>query len=55
MIYGNYLDPRGKPPKKYNPLAEGGRSSNPKDEAKRLFARGQDLMRDIRAVHRGSK
>ena len=50
--FGNMLDPRGKPVKKYDPLKHGGDSSNPETEAKRLVGRGQKLLTAIRAARR---
>ena len=55
MNHGNYLDPRGKGVIKYDPLKHGGSSSDPADEAKRLFASGQKLMTAVRAVRRAER
>ena len=52
MKYGNELDPRGKPVVYYNPLKNGGSSSNPADHAKFLFGKGQKLMAAVRAARR---
>ena len=55
MTYGNMLDPRDKPVKKYDPIKAGGSSSNPEDEAKRLVAKGQELMRAVRAARHAER
>ena len=55
IMYGNRTDPRGKPAKYYNPIAAGGSSSDPADEAQRLFAKGQQLMTAVRAARRAGE
>ena len=39
----------------YDPLKNGGSSSNAKDEAERLFGKGQKLMTAVRAKERASQ
>ena len=55
MKYGNALDPRGKPVKFYDPIEHGGQSRDPGEEAERLVANGQKLMRGARYMrHSGA-
>ena len=55
MKFGNALDPRKKDVIRYNPLKHGGSSTDPADEAKRLFASGQQLMSTLRLARRNER